>query len=139
MRRARIHIYLGTALLPKRELDDQETAHDIIDVDIGEGEKVMQLDLEPQRATYIRRMETTEETQRRLEMMSDGRALVEQIGGVYTGDTSPKPKMVNERVNKNMQAYRYRIVTLEHVDLVGIEPGGGEIVDAQVIDGPASQ
>lgn len=139
MRRARIHIYLGTALMPKRQLDDQETAHDIIDVDIGESETVMQLDLEPQRATYIRRMETTEEAQRRLDMMGDGRALVEQVGGVFTGDTNPAPKMVNERVNKDMQAYRYRIVTLEHVDFAAIEDSGTEMADAQVIDSPSSQ
>ena len=131
MRRARVHIYLGTTVLPKRDLDDVETAHDIIDVDIGENEKVMQLDLEPQSASYQRRMETPAEVQRRLGLVSDGQAVVRQMGGHFTGDFSPKPKMINVRVNKDMQAYRYRIVTLEHVDSIELEEG---VADVEVVE-----
>lgn len=135
MRKARIHIYFGTTLLPKRELQDQETGHDVIEVDIGPNENVMQLDLEKQPGVYHRRLETDAEVQRRLDMAPGNRQIVAELGGTYTGDERPAPKMINERL-KNMESFRYRIVTLEQVDALALDTA---VEDATVIDdvGPA--
>lgn len=129
MRRARIHIYYGTCELPRRELDDQETAHDVIDIDIGESESVKEVELVKQGPVYRQRMETDEEALARAIHVESSRDTVKEIGGTFTGNTSPTPKLVNERV-KGYDAYRYRIVTLEEVDHIAVEEG---VQEAEVV------
>lgn len=126
-RKAKIHMYFGTCVLPKRDLNDWEVAHDVIEVNIGDNEVVQQMDLELQKGTYRRRMETQEEADKRAGLVESSRADVAALGGVFTGDMRPIPKMINERL-KDMETYRYRLVTLEQSD--ALDSPSEEIQDA---------
>lgn len=116
---ARIHIYLGTFELPKRDLGDQEVAHDVIDLQIGDNESVMQMDLVEQ-PVYRRRMQTTEEAA----VSAGNRAL-------FGGRSEVVAREVTDHL-KSMVGYRYRVVTLEHTD--ALDHSSEEVHDAQIVD-----
>jgi hypothetical protein len=139
MKNVKIHIYLNTVILPKRDGDDTDIGHDIIECEIGDNEEVKELELvtrgEP---VYTQDLETRQEAIDRAEMVSGSRGLVQQLGGVFTGNTSPVPRQRNRKV-PNAVKYRCRIITMEVIENVvdgDTNPGAlesGEIVDAEVV------
>lgn len=132
MKRARIHVYLGTTLVPKRNLQDNETAHDIIEIDIGDNEEVRELELFEQKGVYRQRMETPEEAVKRAQLVAGSRGWVQSLGGEFTGNTTPVPKQITERM-KEMTSYRYRLVTCEVTEV--IDSGEAEEVqDADIVE-----
>ena len=123
----------GTTILPDRNLGDDETGHDIIDVDIGENEEIKEVELVKAGAAYRRRMQTTGEALKSVELWEDGQAVVREMGAEPAPHPKGQPRMVNERV-KGYSQWRYRLVTLEQIDVDALE-AGEEITDAEVVEG----
>lgn len=129
MRLARIHIYFGTAILPDRNLGDEETGHDSIEVEIGENEQVKEVELVKQGPAYERREETDAEFEQRTDpdWQDEVDRTVRQLGGTRV-PTSLSKKMVNVR-KQGYSSFRYRFVTLEEIDHVQ----GDDVTDAEVV------
>jgi hypothetical protein len=134
MRVARIHIRLGTCQLPDRDLGDNEVAHDIIQVEIGDNEEIKEVELVKQGAVYRRRMQTQEEAVQSVELWEDGQTIGRELVSDFESAPHPKgrPRMVNERI-KGWHSYRYRLVTLEITETAELGVGE-EVVDAQIVN-----
>jgi hypothetical protein len=133
---ARVHIYLGTTILPQRELGDDETAHDIIECEIGPHEEVKELELVKVGPAYTRRMQTDDEAQQSKELWADGQHIGRELMSDFTPAPAPTgPRLINERV-KGHDRYRYRIVTLEQTDIAGDAEAIEEAVPVPELPGP---
>lgn len=127
MRRARLHLYLFTTELPDRAAQDLDRAHDIIDMEIGEHERVVQVDMVAQ---PVYRRATTNRPH--------------AVEGFFTSasqELAPTTREVNV-LDKTVRGYRVRVATIEEVDAVdaaGFEetvPPGTDIVVAEAIEVP---
>jgi hypothetical protein len=127
MRRARIHIYFTTIELPNRNLEDIDFAHDVMDFDIGDNERVVQVDV-VDRPVYRK---ATAPAQKPDEW------------------TDLTPQVLHERTvtvrDKTMSAFRTRVVTIEEVDAVEVDQFSesipvdashyiAEVSEAEVVD-----
>lgn len=103
MRKARIHIYFTTIELPNRNLEDIEFAHDVIDIDIGENERVVQVDI-VDRPVY-----------RRVKAAPQPDSNIADLAPIVL-----KERTVNVR-DKTVSSFRARIATIEEIDAVDDE------------------
>jgi hypothetical protein len=121
MRKARIHIYFSTITLPNRKLSDVEQAHDVIDIDIGPNERVVQVDL-VEGAVY-------------------NKAYAPPSGDPQMHELVPET-MFGRKVtvrNRSLSTFRARVATIEEIDAVNEEefllslPEGS--TEAEIVDG----
>lgn len=92
---ARLRVRMGTALLPPRELQDQNVSIDIFDIPIEDGERVMQLDLNKQPGYRTVRHAPSEE-------------LVE--AGAAPGERDRQVR------DKTLDHWKWRAVTVQEID-----------------------
>jgi hypothetical protein len=141
VKKARIHIRMGTAIMPKRQLNDVDTTDDIIELDLNDNERVVEIELVKQAGPYIQRYETPEEAERSFNLVNspEVKQIVSELDGVHTPRASPMPRLRSYKLRDEV-AYRYRAVTIEediHIDEQETREmtalPSGEIEDAEVV------
>jgi hypothetical protein len=120
-------MYFATVQLPNRRLGDIEKAHDAVDIEIGDNERIIQVDLIEQpwytQGQKPEGFRDPEGNQR----------------NPMTNEIIPNPRMetVNVR-DKTKTSYRLRVATKEEIDYSDASDlptlPSGEVVDAEVIE-----
>lgn len=128
-RKVKVHVRLLTVVMPDRLRDDEEIAHDIIEVVIGPKEHVEQVDVVRAGAHYTK-------------ATTDAPSAAEEFITGRTGSTvaSRLTREVNVR-NRDLADFRVRVISVEYADTDGegeireqLELDQGEIVeDAEIV------